>query len=356
VCPEIELRATTFPAVTARPRKTGRLVVAAVSLAASFAIAEIGGRLLARSTTWRYPEHGKEPMLLEPDPRFGWINKTGHWVLPPFVAGEKTREVTNRADHSRTTGAAANMAAERVVFLGCSVTNGFGLSDEETLAWKIQRSHPEMQVVNFGTAAYSTFQSLLRMERVLDESPPPRLVVYGFATQHEMRNVATYDWLRGLALISNRGHVAPPFVTLAPAGALDRHPPQAFSVWPLADRSVVIRMGGDAYMHLVTWGRDQEKSEATKRLIAAMRDLAERHETRFAVAFLLAEEGKKEEYVSFFRESHIPYFDCVEPLTEDNRIAGEGHPNGKLNSVWAQCISEAWMRPIEPAARSVRRN
>ena len=100
------------------------------------------------------------------------------------------------------------------------------------------------------------------MERELDQSPPPRLVVYGFITQHEARNVATYDWLRGLALTSNRGHVAPPYVTLGPADTLIRHPPEAFSIWPLADRSVVIRMAGDAYMHLVTWGRGQEGPEA----------------------------------------------------------------------------------------------
>jgi hypothetical protein len=283
---------------------------------------------------------------MESDPFYGWVNKPGRWVLPPHVAGGTSRVVTNLPDHSRATGTTTNDASSpRVVFVGCSVTNGYGLSDPDTFAWKIQQTHPEIHAVNFGTAAYSTFQSLLRMERELDQSPPPRLVVYGFITQHEARNVATYDWLRGLALTSNRGHAAPPFVTLGPDDALVRHPPEAFSVWPLADRSVVLRMAGDAYMHLVTWGRGREGPEATKRLILAMRDLAERHATRFAVAFLLAQDGRKEEYESFFRDDRVPYFDCVEPLTEDNRIPGEGHPNGKLNSVWAQCISDKLPEP-----------
>ncbi len=330
------------------PRRSARLAVAGTWLLALLAVAEVGPRLLGRHP-WRYSEaEQKEPALVEPDPFFGWVNKPGHWVLPPHIAGGSSRVVTNLADHSRTTGAASAAPSARDVFVGCSVTNGYGLSDADTFTWKIQQSHPEMHVVNFGTAAYSTFQSLLRMERELDQSPPPRIVVYGFITQHEARNVATYDWLRGLALTSNRGHVAPPYVTLGPADALVRHPPEAFSIWPLADRSVVIRMAGDAYMHLITWGRGDEGPEATKRLIAAMRDLAERHATRFVVAFLLAQEGRKEEYVSFFRERHIPYLDCVEPLTEDNRIPGEGHPNAKLNSVWAQCISE---KLADPASR-----
>jgi hypothetical protein len=330
------------------PRRSARLAVAGTWLLALLAIAEIGPRWLGRHP-WRYSEaEQKEPALVEPDPFFGWVNRPGQWVLPPHVAGSSSRLVTNLTDHSRTTGAAGAAPPARDVFVGCSVTNGYGLSDADTFAWKIQQSHSEVRIVNFGTAAYGTYQSLLRMERELDRSPPPRTVVYGFITQHEARNVATYDWLRGLALTSNRGHVAPPYVTLGPADTLIRHPPEAFSIWPLADRSVVIRMAGDAYMHLVTWGRGQEGPEVTKRLIAAMRDVAERHGTRFVVAFLLAQEGRKEEYVSFFRERHIEYLDCVEPLAEDNRIPGEGHPNAKLNSVWAQCISE---KLADPASR-----
>ncbi len=316
------------------------LAVVGTWLLALLAIAEAGPRLLGRHP-WRYSEAERnEPALVEPDPFFGWVNKPGHWVLPPHLAGGAPRMVTNLADYSRTTGTASDPPPGRVVFVGCSVTNGYGLSDADTFTWKIQQSHPEMHVINFGTAAYGTYQSLLRMERELVQSPPPRLVVYGFITQHEARNVATYDWLRGLALTSNRGHVAPPYVTLGPADGLLRHPPEAFSIWPLADRSVVIRMGGDAYMHLVTWGRGQEGPEATKRLIAEMNSLARRRATRFAVAFLVAEDGKKEAYTTFFAEHGIPYVDCVEPRTEDNRIPGEGHPNGKVNSVWAQCISE----------------
>jgi hypothetical protein len=328
------------PAAMPRPRRSAALAVVATWLLALLAVAEMGPRVLGRHA-WRYSEaEKKEPALVEPDPFFGWVNKPGHWVLPPHLAGGVSRKLTNLPDHSRTTGTASDASSPRDIFVGCSVTNGYGLSDADTFAWKIQQSHPDMHVVNFGTPAYSTFQSLLRMERELDQASPPRLVVYGFITQHEARNVATYDWLRGLALNSYRGHVAPPYVTLGPADALVRHPPEAFSIWPLADHSVLTRMAGDAYMHLLTWGRGEHGTEATKRLIAEMNALARRRATRFAVAFLLAEDGKKEAYTTFFAEHRIPYIDCVEPLTEDNRIPDEGHPNGKINSVWAQCISE----------------
>jgi hypothetical protein len=179
---------------------------------------------------------------------------------------------------------------------------------------------------------------------VLQETPPPRLVVYGLLTQHEARNVATYDWLRGLALTAQRGHVAPPYVTLSTGETLERHPPQAFSIWSLADHLVTVRMADDAYMHLLTYGRGAYGFEATKRLIGEMNSLAQRHGVAFVVAFLVAQDGKKDEYVRYLRETAVNYIDCVRPLTEENRIPGEGHPNGALNSVWAECISSEMPR------------
>jgi hypothetical protein len=317
------------------------LVVLAMSLFAAFAVSEGVSRLLGRRP-WRYvdnPHH--EPALHEPDPVLGWVNKPGHYRLPPHLPGGPERDVTILPDHSRATGPPGDgRSADRVVLVGCSITNGYGLSDVDTFAWKLQQGHPELRFVNFGTAAYGTLQSLLRMERVLEEGPPPRLVLYGFVTEHEARNVATYDWLRGLALNARRGHVAPPYVTLGPDGTLERHPPDAFSIWPLADRLVTVRIAQDAYMHLLTYGRAAQGVEATKRLISEMADLARRHSTPFAVVFLEAQDGKKEEYLDYFRRQRIPVVDCVRPLTDDYRIPGEGHPNAKLNSLWADCISE----------------
>lgn len=95
-------------------------------------------------------------------------------------------------------------------------------------------------------------------------------------------------------------------------------------------------MADGAYMHLLTYGRGGQGPEATKRLIAEMSDLARSREVRFAVLFLVAMDGKKDEYIKYFRERDVPYLDCVQPLTEENRIPGEGHANGNLNSVWAQ--------------------
>ena len=334
-----------------RPHTIAVLALLVASLLVSFGLAETGLRL-AGYRPWSYAEAGPDdPTLHEPDPLLGWRNKPGHTLVHAHLAGQAATERTILADGSRATGGAERPASERVDLVGCSVTVGYDLSDADTYAWKLQQLHPELQIVNFGTAAYGTYQSLLRMERIRDAARPS-LVLYGFITQHEARNVATYDWLRGLALHSIRGHVAPPYVTLGADHELVRHPPESFAVWPLADRSVAVRMLGDAYMHLVTRARDAQAPEATKALLLEMSRVARRRSTPFAVLFLLAEDGKKDEYLAFFRENDVPFVDCVEPFTEENRIAGTGHPNAKLNSFWARCISEnlPGLRKIGPRA------
>jgi hypothetical protein len=320
-------------------RLSAALLVLFSSLLLSLGAAEIGLRLFARRP-WKYADvEAGEPTLHQLDPVLGWTNKPGHYVRRLPNTGVET-EVTILPDASRATGPSIANDGRRVVLVGCSVTVGYGLSDADTFAWKLEQLHPELHVVNFGTAAYGTFQSLLRMEKAIAESPPS-LVLYGFISQHESRNVATYDWLRGLAQNSHRGHVAPPYVTLAADGGLVRHAPEQFAVWPLARLSVIVRVADDAYMHLRTHGREAEGPEATKRLVLEMSRFAREHSTPFAVVFLLAEEDrKKEEYLAYFRERQIPYVDCVEPFTDDNKIPGEGHPNAKVNSLWARCISD----------------
>lgn len=323
-----------------RARPLASVVLAGVALLASLSIAELGLRLTGHRP-WRLAAGElDEPVLHEPDPVLGWVNKPGTWEMPSRApGGGPPSRVTFLPDGSRATAREETVAADRVLLVGCSVTMGFGLPDEDTFPWKLQTSHPNVRVVNYGTAAYGTYQSLLRLERELGKKPPPRLVVYGFITQHEGRNVATYDWMRGLAQHSHRGHVAIPYVSLGPGRTLVRHPPAGFPRWPLDDRLVVVSLARDAIMRLVTRGRPQIAREATLRLIDEMNRLVAARGSKLVVALLLAEEPARGEYERFLDEHGIRSIDCAHAFTDDFRIPGEGHPNGRLTSFWSQCIS-----------------
>ena len=60
----------------------------------------------------------------------------------------------------------------------------------------------------------------------------PDIVLYGFAPMHEARNVATADWLRGIALSARTAIAAVPFVTIDAEGGLVEHPPSRYPTWP----------------------------------------------------------------------------------------------------------------------------
>jgi hypothetical protein len=73
-----------------------------------------------------------------------------------------------------------------VMTIGCSFTWGHGFENEQTFA-AIVASRLGVSGSNFAMGSYGTVQSLLMLSRNLDLSP--KLVVYGFITDHLRRNV-----------------------------------------------------------------------------------------------------------------------------------------------------------------------
>ena len=160
-------------------------ILATISLAltALFSLAEIGFRLAGVGAWEVAAAHPTEPTMHEADPVLGWRNKEGSYAYRAYVPEEKPIEVTILADGSRATSAVPKAAQATVLLIGGSFTRGSGVSDSETLAWKLQEEYPFVAVRNQGTGAYGTYQSLLLLERTLSELPP---------------SVAGHLWLRAI--------------------------------------------------------------------------------------------------------------------------------------------------------------
>ena len=54
-------------------------------------------------------------------------------------------------------------ASLRVLVLGCSVTNGYGVTDQETFVWRLNELMPEIEFVNAGVGGYGALRSLYRL-------------------------------------------------------------------------------------------------------------------------------------------------------------------------------------------------
>jgi hypothetical protein len=279
----------------------------------------------------------------EPDPVLGWRAKPGRYARFRMIRELGTTTVSFLTGGRRATGPHRQDPSAQLLTVGCSFTEGWGLNDWETYPWLVQERFPFVEVSNFGGAGYGTYQSLLRLEQLLDEeSPRPRIVVYGFIDDHERRNVAPFAWLKGLSLVARLGTVRVPYCTIRPDGTLVRHPPEGFPTWPLHDVLAAVAFAEESWKTFAARGRESQGPAVTRALLVEMAQLARRRGAQFVVALLAAKNSNQEAYRAFAREADINLADCTSPMfgTREMQLAGEQHPNQAMNRIWAVCLGK----------------
>jgi hypothetical protein len=266
-------------------------------------------------------------------------------------------------DGSRDTGYAGSGGEPWLALLGGSFVQGWGLSDEQTLAWRLQQRQRGLRVTNHGVGGYGTHQSLLVLERLLAGPNAPSVVLYGFIPLHEPRNVADAGWLESLARAGRASLVAAPSVTLDREGALVRHAPRRHPRWPLREWSALAAFGEIVTARALAQGRSEQARDVTLQLLAAMNRSSASRGARFAVVFLWVppdarvpyREGadprprmyRGDLYARALRAEGIPMLDCSHEITPELTVPGEGHPGAELNDFWAACLSE-WLGVTDP--------
>lgn len=310
----------------------------------STAVVLAAGEILLRIAgfaPWESSSSGWGESIYEPDPILGWKPKPGRYTLSSIEAG-KPVTVTFDHDRQRLTEPQPQNGRPRVVLVGCSYTEGQWLSDYETFAWKLQARYPSVDVENHGVAGYGTYQSLLLLQRIFSEPNPPKIVLYGLIETHLRRNVATAEWLEGMARAGKRKSPGVPYVSLDDEGTLSRHPPQSYPAWPLREHSALVNFSQKVYFALITRERGWHSEEIFEKLILEMNQLARRNGAQFSVVLLeMAPRGLgRARYLPFFARNNIDYIDCDFPITNGFRIP-DGHPNDKMNDRYAECIAKA---------------
>lgn len=327
-----------------KARTLSKLAILLISTACALCAAELTLRLTGYRPWAAVQADRNEPTMNENDPVLGWRAKKGFYLVPPYdPSGAEIHYTFLEGGLRKTSEGQTDVRDARPKFIavGCSFTQGWAISDEETYAWKLQKEFPDDEVLNYGVAGYSTYQSLLKLEQVLPVMRNPKVVLYGFSDKHEDRNVAAAAWVRRLSMYSRRGHVFVPYVSLGSEGQLTRYPPEAYPVFPLREYSSMAALAESAYAELRAKERAGGKREATQQLILQMRDLTQRYGAEFVLAFLVVNDEAKDHYQRFLAENHISAIDCSQRLSEEMIVEGEGHPNGRLNSVWAACIADS---------------
>jgi len=323
-----------------RRRIAFALVAIACGIGAAGGVAEIALRLTGHHP-WRYVTvDPRIPVLNDFDAVLGWEPKPGAYAIPPFTAGAAPTHVTIQADRSRATGAAGDRD-QKLLLVGCSFTFGWGVSDDESFAWKLQEKLPQFDVSNHGVGGYGTYQSLLLLERLLAEQPPPARVLYGYMQGHEFRNVAHPLWTFSLTKYARQRMVEVPFCTLDSQGHLERQAPERYPEWPLQGQSALVNFLQEVYVRRELPTRTAQAQQVTDLLILEMADRCRQRGIPFSMVLLAASDEVRTHYTRLLREHDIDLIDCARPLTPDRTVRGDGHPNPRLHAEWADCIAAA---------------
>jgi hypothetical protein len=283
-----------------------------------------------------------QPVIYRPDPVLGWKHTEGEYRFPAFSPLGKGVRMRFEPDGSRSTGARSGTGDGTIAIVGGSFTEGFAIADHETFAWKLQERFPSMRVRNYGHGGYGTYQSLLLLEQVLSQRPAPVMMLYGFYEGHEIRNVATADWLEMLSMMARRhSTISVPYAALGDDGVIVRHRPASYPLWPLHQHSATITFLQHGYARLAARRRTSQRAAVTEQLLLQMQSASEASGTDFVVVFLFMNAENKARYSELLRSHDVAFADCARPLLPAFQVPADGHPNEKLNAVWADCIAEA---------------
>jgi len=313
-----------------------RLIALALGLVLALAFLEVALRLVGRGPLAALPP-SEEPTHYLRHPEMGWVHRPGRYE----VAGARA---TFLADGSR---ASAPMPAAgpgpTVVLVGGSFTEGYGVADEETFAWRLAERGPR-PVRNYGTGGHGTHQALLMVEEKLPElvaaGSPPAVVVYGYMWHHPQRNVGFWRWRKQLVEHS-RTTVEVPRLSLGPDGDLVRHPPEPWPALGASRRSAVLHAGVDIWVRWATHGRLDDARLVTGRAMEAMARAVRRAGGRLVVAVLYAEREETAFLLRNLLRAGIDAVDCSIPGYGAPRFRdpATAHPTAEAHTRYADCIA-----------------
>src|SRR5215204_742507 len=317
---------------------TSKIVLALSSIIVSLVIVEVALRGLGYQPR-RPPTNNQLQTWASQHAETGWINRPGT---------SHSTEAGRVAMHFEPDGRRSDPAGHkpeslpRVLVVGCSYTQGYGIADDQTYSHLINESLPSAELLNYGTGGYGSYQSLLRI-RSYFKSPHAKtpLVIYGLFHGHPARDVAPLAWILSLTTQDGR-YLVPPNVRQERSGRFAENPGGPIDIWPLEQQTAIV-----ALLHQVVVNR------APRRVTPAMADAVFRHlivEMNNTVAdnnaalLVIGLTAMPDWAASWMREHGVDFVPCHHPdFGKDPalQVGGIGHPNERVHRWWAACALKA---------------
>jgi hypothetical protein len=279
-----------------------------------------------------------EPITNEIDNEFGWIPKKGIHNFKPWAKEGKDTVLTINKDRSRFINN-QNESINKIIFIGGSFTQGWGVNDKETFTYLLQKKFTDFKLFNFGVGGYGGHQSLLTLERVFKEKEDVKNVIYGFLPHHEVRNVAAGSWLWLLTHFSKRGLVKLPYSSISDTNLLVRNKSTQYIKLPLSEYSALIAKIEKKIMKFKSFKREKDQTQISLLIIEAMHDLSIKNNSKFTIImFRKFGDAREKKYEQFFNQKNISNIKCYFPNGSKYTVPGDGHPNELSHKIMSDCI------------------
>ncbi|KWT85035.1 hypothetical protein [Candidatus Magnetominusculus xianensis] len=301
-----------------------------ISIAAGVLIVEGGARVIG--VRYNNISMFNKPWAA-PHPTLGWKNRGGVYnSTEPGYVPMTFWDDGRRANRSVET----KKAKTRVLLVGCSFTQGYGVGDNETFSYLLDKKYPDIVFDNYGTGGYGTVQSLLITKLMFSETPAANLVIYGYIPNHEDRNVASASWATALRDSTGKNIFSPHAVVTD--GKVEFQPLSVIEAWPFERHSVLMAILHKGWLRIKLRKRPEQKHLVTQYILTQMRDLVV-EKSRLLVAILVDDARMSQ----FMKKQGIEYINCAHPSYGKGSglsVGGVGHPNHILHDYWAACISQ----------------
>lgn len=253
-------------------------------------------------------------------------------------------------DGSRLTGSSLekrNNSQSMIHLYGCSVAWGHGLNDNQTCAWILQDSLPNLSVRNYGVGAWSTVQCIqyFKQQLCLYNRPDKVVLLYGFF--HHMRNTISWVWRKQMMAFSEQSdnrklfeQMCLPKASLEIDGGLNIEYLDFDDMTrniPGTGKLCVINYINDIYQsRFVDSDIDSEHLEVA--IIREFNSMCQTEGIELIVAGVLGDENTLN-VLQLLSEDGIAVVDVSVDLSDSKwRIHGDGHPNEAANLHFANCI------------------
>jgi len=280
------------------------------------------------------------------DDELGWINKPG----VSLAIGEDSTPMTfwnfsRRA--SREDPAIPKGNQTPVMIVGGSITQSYGVRDENSFPYLLSQRYPNLWIENFGTGGYGTVQTSLLAQRAYEgfypEDRKPQFVLMAISGSHILRNVSHHSWV--LSITNAQGlYVAPPHYR-NDRGVLIFHPFQIINNWPLEFRSAGLALAHNVWLRRFRYNTADQGVIVTREIVRRFVEFSRQRNMKFGI-LVTADDSQTTGLV--LSDQMFPYVDCSGPDRADPKaylLPGNGHPNSKLHAHFAECIGN-WLDSV----------